>query len=141
MIKEKDKTGADQISASSEDYLKAVLLLHKKKGTVRCVDLADFFGYAKPSISHAVALLEEGGYLRRETSGNLVLTEAGKKIAELTYEKHCFFRTQLMNAGVEEKLADREACQMEHTISEASFEKLKVSTERRDIYGKEQNKS
>lgn len=131
-MKDHDKTMKAVVSASAEDYLEAILLLHRKNGYVRCVDVAEFFGYSKPSVSHAVALLEEGGYLKREKNGNLVLTESGDGIAELTYEKHCFFKAQLIDAGVDQELADREACRMEHAISEDSFRKMKWNTDRRD---------
>lgn len=129
-----NRAAASKISASSEDYLKAVFLLHRKRGSVRCIDIAEFLGYSKPSISHAVTLLENRGYLIREDSGNLVLTESGNRIAELTYEKHCFFKTQLIEAGVDQELAGKEACRMEHAISEDSFAKLKTNMERRRIF-------
>ena len=130
MIKAHDKTKITEISESGEDYLEAIFLLYKKKGYVRSVDVAEYFGYSKPSISHAVSVLEDGGYLIKEKDGNLVLTESGTRIAKLTYEKHCFFKTQLISAGVEQEQADREACRMEHTVSEDSFRKLKLNADR-----------
>lgn len=132
-MKADDRTGMFKISASGEDYLEAVLVLHRKTGYVRCVDIAEFLGYSKPSISHAVALLETGGYLVRRKDGGLTLTESGSRIAELTYEKHCFFKTQLMNAGVDREVADREACRMEHAISEDSFLKMKLNMDRKGV--------
>lgn len=134
MIKEQNKTKITEISESGEDYLEAIFLLHNKRGYVRCVDIAEYLGYSKPSISRAVSMLEDGGYLIREKNGNLVLTESGTRIAKLTYEKHCFFKTQLIGAGVEPEQAEREACRMEHTVSEDSFRKMKANAERRDIY-------
>lgn len=133
MMKEQDKT--NEIGESGEDYLEAIFVLYQQSGYVRSVDIADYFGYSKPSISRAVSVLEEGGYLRREEKGNLVLTEAGTRIAKLTYEKHCFFKNQLIGAGVEPERADKEACRMEHTISEDSFRKMKGNAERRHDYG------
>lgn len=133
VMKADDRTGMFKISASGEDYLEAVLVLHRKTGYVRCVDIAEFLGYSKPSISHAVALLETGGYLVRRKDGGLTLTESGSRIAELTYEKHCFFKTQLMNAGVDREVADREACRMEHAISEDSFLKMKLNMDRKGV--------
>lgn len=135
MIKEHDKTKITEIGESGEDYLEAIFLLYNKNGYVRCVDIAEYFGYSKPSISRAVSVLEDGGYLIREKKGNLILTELGIRIAKLTYEKHCFFKTQLIEAGVEQEQADREACRMEHTVSEDSFRKIKSNAERRDVYG------
>ena len=111
---------------SGEDYLEAIFLLSKSKGVVRSVDVAEHFGYSKPSVSHAVSLLKKGGYLTAEDPGYLHLTESGQKIAEDMYERHCFFRTQLMEAGVEYEIADEEACSMEHTVSRDSFEKLRA---------------
>ncbi len=134
MMENNDRVKTGGISASSEDYLEAIFLLHRRTGYVRSVDIAKYFGYSKPSVSHAVALLEEGCYLIREKSGNLILTETGNRIAELTYEKHCFFKAQLINAGVGQELAEKEACRMEHTISKDSFEKLKKKMDRRDTY-------
>lgn len=134
-MKWQDREETERISTSAEDYLKAIFLLHRRTGYVRSVDLAEYLGYSKASVSHAVALLEEGGYLTRERSGNLVLTEAGSRIAELTYEKHCFFKEQLVAAGVDRELAEQEACRMEHTVSRESFEKLKRNIDRGDVYG------
>lgn len=125
MIKEHDKTKINEVSESCEDYLEAIFLLHNKTGEVRCVDIAEYFGYSKPSISRAVSVLEDGGYLIREKNGNLILTESGTRIAKLTYEKHCFFKNQLISVGVEQEQADREACRMEHTVSEDTFRKWK----------------
>lgn len=132
-MKDNDRARTSEISASAEDYLEAVLLLYKRKGYVRCVDIAEFLGYSKPSISHAVALLEDGGYLIREKDGSLILTESGSRIAELTYEKHCFFKKQLINAGVDQELADKEACRMEHAISEDSFLKMRSNIDGKGI--------
>ena len=134
MIKMRDKTKLTEISESGEDYLKAIFLLYHKTGYVRCVDVAEYFGYSKPSISHAVSVLEEGGYLIKEKDGNLLLTESGTRIAKLTYEKHCFFKTQLVSAGVKQEQAEREACRMEHAVSEDSFRKLKLNADRGNAY-------
>lgn len=134
MIKMHDKTKITEISESGEDYLEAIFLLYRKTGYVRCVDVATYFGYSKPSISHAVSILEDGGYLIKGKDGNLILTELGTRVAELTYEKHCFFRTQLISAGVEQEQADREACRMEHTVSEDSFRKLKINADKGNAY-------
>lgn len=133
MIKMHDKTKITEISESGEDYLEAIFLLYNKTGYVRCVDVAEYFGYSKPSISHAVSVLEDGGYLIKGKSGNLILTESGTRIANLTYEKHCFFKNQLISAGVEQEQADREACRMEHTVSEDSFRKLKLNVDRWNV--------
>lgn len=114
-----------KLHASGEDYLEAVLILQKKKGMVRSVDLARHMGFRKPSISHAVGVLRDGGFLTMDADGFLHLTDIGVEVAEKIYERHCFFREQLIAAGIDEKIAEQEACQMEHAISEETFQKLK----------------
>ena len=114
---------------SGEDYLEAVLVLQKEKGMVRSVDIARHMGVSKPSVCHAVATLKEGGFLYRDEEFYLHLTDIGCEVAEQTYEKHCFFTRQLVAAGVDPQTAEREACRMEHTISQRSFELLKGAVE------------
>lgn len=116
-----------KIHASGEDYLEAVLVLKQEKGMVRSVDLARHMGFSKPSISHAVGVLRDGGFLTMDKDGFLHLTDIGREVAEKIYERHCFFRQQLITAGVDEKIAEQEACQMEHVISEDSFLRLKAA--------------
>lgn len=128
------KMKTSKISASCENYLEALFIIAAKKGTVRCVDLAEFLGFTKPSVSRAVALLEKGKYLTRGKEGNLLLTESGHEIAKMTYEKHRFLKAGLMKAGVDRKLADKEADEMKHTISDESFRKLKMIAGRREAH-------
>lgn len=111
--------------ASGEDYLEAILVLKKQTGEVRSVDLARYMGYSKPSISHAVAMLKKGGFLDTDRDGCLLLTDSGQEIAEKIYERHCFFKNQLVTAGIDPQIADKEACQMEHIISDETFQKIK----------------
>ena len=114
-----------KLHASGEDYLEAVLVLQKKKGMVRSGDVARHLGVSKPSVCHAVAVLKEGGFLIMDGDFFLCLTDVGREIAEQTYEKHCFFTRLLVDAGVEPKVAERDACRMEHAISDDSFQKIK----------------
>ena len=114
-----------KIHASGEDYLEAVLILQKKQGMVRSVDLARHMGFSKPSISHAVGVLKNGGFLTVADDGFLHLTVIGREIAEKIYERHLFFTEQLVAAGVDLETAEQEACRMEHAISDTSFQKLK----------------
>ncbi len=116
-----------KIHASGEDYLEAILILQKQMGesAVRSVDLARHMGFSKPSISHAVGVLRDGGFLAMDTDGFLHLTEKGRKVAEKIYERHRFFTEQLIAAGVDEATAEQDACRIEHAISDTSFEKLK----------------
>lgn len=117
--------GKKKIHASGEDYLEAVLVLQKKIGMVRSVDLARHMGYSKPSISHAVSVLKKGDYLTMDNEGFLHLTNSGKVIAEKIYEKHLFLTGMLVGAGVSKEVAERDACKMEQGISDESFQKLK----------------
>ena len=115
-----------KIHASGEDYLEAILILQRQMGesAVRSVDLARHMGFSKPSISHAVGLLRDGGFLTMDKDGFLHLTEKGREIAGKIYERHQFFTEQLIAAGVNEKTAEQDACRIEHAISDESFQKL-----------------
>ncbi|QDW73625.1 metal-dependent transcriptional regulator [Lachnospiraceae bacterium KGMB03038] len=113
------------LTSSMEDYLEAVLVLQKKYGAVRCVDVSMQLGVTKPSVSRAVKELTKMGYLVKQADGTLSLTETGYRIANLVYEKHQFFTHQLIKAGVPEDVATQDACRLEHVISETSYRKLK----------------
>ena len=114
-----------KIHASGEDYLEAILVLHKKMGMVRSVDVARHLGVSKPSVCHAVAVLQEGGFLIMDEDHFLHLTEVGKEIAGKIYERHRFFTDRLIEAGVDPKTAEADACRIEHVISEETFRRLK----------------
>ena len=114
-----------KIHASGEDYLEAVLILQKKQGMVRSIDLARHMGFSKPSISHAVGCLKNGGFLIVDDYGFLHPTAIGQEVAEKIYERHRFFMEQLVAAGVDLETAEQEACRIEHAISDTSFRKLK----------------
>lgn len=119
-----------KIHASGEDYLEAILVLQKKKGMVRSVDLAQHMDFSEPSISHAVGLLKKEGLLTVDADGYLHLTNMGKEVAEKIYERHLFFTEQLVAVGVDQKTAEQDACRIEHAISEESFQKLKASVKK-----------
>ena len=114
-----------KLYASGEDYLEAVLVLQRKQGMVRSVDLARHMGFSKPSISHAVGVLKNGGFLTVDDDGFLHLTVIGREIAEKIYERHLFFMEQLIAAGVDPRTAEADACRIEHIISDESFDRLK----------------
>lgn len=116
-----------KLHASGEDYLEAILIIKNKKGYVRSIDVAGFMNYSKPSVSHAVSLLRDGGFVDVDENGFLNLTENGREIAEKIYERNLFFKGILINAGVDEKTAEEEACRIEHDISDDTFNKLKNS--------------
>lgn len=107
-----------KIHASGEDYLEAILVLQKKMGMVRSIDLARHMGFSKPSISHAVGVLKNGGFLTVDDDGFLHLTVIGREIAEKIYERHLFFMEQFIAAGVDQETAEQDACRIEHAISD-----------------------
>ena len=125
MKKRMKRQHGTSLHASGEDYLEAVLVLQKEKGMVRSVDVARHMGVSKPSVCHAVATLKEGGFLAMDADFFLRLTDVGREVAEVTYEKHRFFTEMLINAGVDPITAERDACRIEHVISESSFQHLK----------------
>ena len=101
------------------------MVLQRKQGMVRSIDLARHMGFSKPSISHAVGVLKNGGFLTVDDDGFLHLTVIGREIAEKIYERHLFFMEQLIAAGVDPKTAEADACRIEHIISDESFDRLK----------------
>ena len=118
-----------KLHASGEDYLEAVLVLQKEKGMVRSVDVARHMDVSKPSVSHAVTTLRDGGFLIMDEDYFLHLTDIGREVAEQIYEKHRFFTERLIAAGVDPETAERDACRIEHVISEESFRRLKAAME------------
>ena len=102
-------------------------MLKQKYGMARSVDLARHMGYSKPSISHAVGVLRDGGFLTVDQDGFLHLTGAGLEVAEKIYERHQFFTQWLIGAGIDPETAEQDACRMEHTISQKSFEHIRDS--------------
>ena len=122
-------SGNGKLHASGEDYLEAILVLHKKLGMVRSVDVARHMEVSKPSVCVAVNALKEGGFLTMNEDHFLHLTDVGREVAEKIYERHCFFTEQLIAAGVDPRIAEADACRIEHVISTESFEHLKKSFE------------
>ena len=114
-----------KLHASGKDYLEAILVLHKKMGMVRSVDVARHLEVTKPSVCHAVATLRDGGFLTMDSDYFLHLTDVGREVAEKIYERHCFFTEQLIAAGVDPKTAETDACRIEHISSDESFSRLK----------------
>ena len=118
-----------KLHASGEDYLETILVLQKKLGMVRSADVARHMEVSKPSVCHAVATLRDGGFLMMDEDHFLHLTDVGREVAERIYERHCFFTEQLIAAGVDPKTAEADACRIEHTISQDSFEKIRRAHE------------
>ena len=113
-----------KLHASGEDYLETILVLQKKFGMVRSVDVARHLDVSKPSVCHAVSTLKEGGFLIMDEDSFLHLTDVGREVAEKTYEKHCFFTRLLVDAGVEPKTAEQDACRMEHVVSDETVQQI-----------------
>ena len=111
-----------KIQESAENYLEAILVLTQKNGQVRSIDVAHYTGFSKPSISRAVGLLRDNGYVSIDQNGLLGLTESGMQIATSIYERHTAFLTAL---GVDAETAAEDACRIEHVLSEETFDKLK----------------
>ena len=115
-----------RIHESAEDYLESILILSQQKGSVRSIDVAQYLGFSKPSVSRAVGLLRENGYITVDTGGFLKLTKSGLEIADCIYERHQFISAWLMSLGVSRETALRDACRLEHAISAESFAAMKA---------------
>ena len=120
------------LTSSMEDYLEAVLIVAKKQIEVRSVDIARQLNVSKPSVWRAMTVLKDGGFLTMDDYGFLLLTDLGQETAKKIYERHCFFTDRLIAAGVDPKQAEKEACRIEHAISDESFSKLKESVNNED---------
>lgn len=119
-----------KLGISLENYLKAILILKQNKGkqAVRSTDVASFLGVSKPSVSHAMKVLKQKGYITMDEQYYLFFTDKGYKTALEIYEHYLFFVEQLVNVGIDREIAEKEACRMEHCISDVSFRKLKNAT-------------
>lgn len=110
---------------SGEMYLETILILSRTKGQARSIDIVDYMSFSKPSVSRAVGLLKSGGYILVDPEGYITLTDAGREVAEKIYERHTTLTELLTRLGVDPDVAAEDACRMEHTISDESFEALK----------------
>ena len=106
-------------------YLETILILSRKSPYVRSIDVGEYMGFSKPSVSHAMGLLRGGGYVNMDANGYLTLTDAGRELAEKIYDRHQVLSKLLILLGVDEQTATEDACKMEHDIGDASFEALK----------------
>ena len=113
------------IHESAEDYLESILILQEQRGEVHSIDIVNRLGYSKPSVSRAMGILREGGYILMEKDGAITLTDSGKKLAETIYERHTVLSELLIRLGVDEKTATDDACRIEHVISDESFQAIK----------------
>lgn len=113
------------INESSENYLETILILSKKLPVVRSVDIANELDFKKPSVSVAMKNLKEKNHITVSDQGFIYLTETGKEIAEMIYERHLLISSWLTELGVPEETAVQDACRIEHVISKESFEAIK----------------
>lgn len=122
-----------KIQESAENYLETILMLHKKNGNVRSIDIAGELEFSKPSVSVAMKNLRENGYIEVDENGYITLLEEGQEIAERMYERHTLLSDWLISLGVTPKVALEDACRVEHVISAESFAAIK------DHVNKDQN--
>jgi Mn-dependent DtxR family transcriptional regulator len=114
-----------KIQESGEMYLENILILSKELNHIRAIDIVNRTGYSKPSISRALKLLKEDGYINIAKSGYILLTEDGRKTAEKIYERHKILSDIFIKIGISEENAIADACKIEHDISDETFEKIK----------------
>ena len=119
-----------RIQESGEMYLETILILSQRNGSVRSVDISEEMGYSKPSVSRAMGLLRNGGYILVEKDGSILLTGQGRALAEKIYERHQILTLALEALGVDEKTAAKDACKLEHVISDVSFQAIKEHLKR-----------
>lgn len=113
------------LQESGEMYLETMYILSKKNGAVRSLDVAEYMGFSKPSVSRAVGLLKQADYIHVDALGYITLTQTGREIAEKIYERHVTLTDLLIRLGVDKETASEDACKIEHAISDTSFEAIK----------------
>ena len=113
------------LQESGEMYLETIYVITKEKGVVRSIDVSEHMGYSKPSVSRAVGILKNAGYITVDKTGYITLTESGKAIAEKTYERHSILKNLFVKMGVNEDVASEDACKIEHVISDEVFDAIK----------------
>ena len=113
------------VHESGEMYLEAILVLSQSRVFVRSVDVGEYLGYSKPSVSRAMGILRRENYIIMDKDGAITLTDGGRRIAEMIYERHTLLSKLLIHLGVSEETAATDACKMEHAISDESFQAIK----------------
>ncbi len=117
------------LQESGEMYLETILILSQKQAAVHSVDVGEYMGFSKPSVSRAVGLLRQGGFLEMRPDGELILTRLGREMAEKIYERHTVLTRLLVKLGVPEDTAAEDACRMEHCISDTTLQAVKTHLE------------
>lgn len=113
------------IQESGEMYLETILVLSKTKNVVRSIDISEYMNFSKPSVSRAVGLLKNGGFLSVDKDGSITLTDEGKSVAEKIYERHTVLTNFLIKIGVDKETASNDACKIEHDLSDETFSAIK----------------
>ena len=119
-----------RLQESGEMYLEAIYVLSQKTDFVRSIDVSEYRNYSKPSVSRAIGILKDGGYILMDKNGGLTLTEAGRAVAEKIYDRHTTLTKFLTLLGVDHEIAQEDACRIEHCISDESFFAVKNHTMR-----------
>lgn len=117
------------LQESGEMYLESILVLSKTKGSVRAIDIGEYLGYSKPSVSRAMGLLRGGGFITVDAESRISLTNEGREIAQKIYDRHTLLSALLVRLGVDPETAAEDACRMEHGISDVSYEAIKAFVE------------
>ncbi len=117
---------------SGEMYLETIYILYQKNKDVRSIDVAEYMGFSKPSVSRGVSILKRDGYLTVDEKGFLELTDAGMDLAMKIYERHTILTEMLIRLGVNEQTAAEDACKMEHIISDETFQSFKMHLKKMD---------
>ena len=114
-----------RLQESGEMYLESIYVLTKNNPHVRAIDVGEYMGYSKPSVSRAMGLLKSGGYVSVDESGFITLLPPGREVAEKIYERHTLLTSFLVRLGVSKEIASEDACRLEHVLSDESFEAIK----------------
>ncbi len=117
------------LQESGEMYLESIYILTGKSNAVRSIDVCEYMGYSKPSVSRAIGLLKSGGYVTVDDDGHLSLTEVGKEVAKKIYERHTMLTELLVRLGVPKEIAAEDACKIEHVISDETVEAIRNHVE------------
>ena len=122
-----------KIQESAENYLESILIIHERKGEVRSIDIVNELEFSKPSVSIAMKNLRENGYIKVDKDGYITLTEPGLAIAEKMYERHKLFTELFMKLGVDPKTSEKDACRVEHILSDQTFNAIKNYVAKMDV--------
>lgn len=122
-----------ELHESGQMYLESIHVLLQRSTQVRAIDVGEYLGYSKPSVSRALGILKKGGFLVVEEDGSLRLTQRGKEEAEKLYERHTVLSALLMSLGVDEETATEDACRIEHVLSDKSFDAIQNYIQRHTL--------